>query len=97
MYFSYKGKEKQYAYAKESKREGSKIASTETYLGKVADRELEVFYRPGRGFFTFDLETRQYGEPPSAFVLPRDPGRNRALAFGGAFFLNAFLHRTGMM
>jgi hypothetical protein len=97
MYFSYKGKEKQYAYAKESKREGSKVVSSETYLGKVADRELEVFYRPGRGFFTFDLETRQYGEPPSAFVLPRDPGRNRALAFGGAFFLNAFLHRTGMM
>ena len=97
MYFAYKGEEKQYAYAKVSKREGRKVVTSETYLGKVADRELKVFFTEDRGFFTFDLKTRQYGEPPSAFVHPQDPGKNRALAFGGAFFLNAFLHKTGMM
>ena len=97
MHMAYKGKEKQYAYAKESKREGSKVTTSSIYLGKVADRELGVLYKPERGFFTFDCETGQYGDPPAGFVHPRDPGENRAMAFGGPFFLNAFLHRTGMM
>ena len=97
MHMAYKGEEKQYAYAKESKREGSKVLTPTIYLGKVADRELGVFYKPERGFFTFDCETRQYGPPPAGFVYPQDPGENRALAFGGSFFLNAFLHKTGMM
>ncbi len=97
MHKAYKGAEKQYVYAKESKREGSKVTTRYTYLGKVADRELEVIYTPERGFFTFDCKTRQYGEPPAGFVYPQEPGENMAMAFGGAFFLNAFLHRTGMM
>ncbi len=97
MHMAYKGKEKQYAYAKESKREGSKVTTSSIYLGKVADRELGVLYKPERGFFTFDCETGQYGDPPAGFVHPRDPGENRALAFGGPFFLNAFLHKAGMM
>ena len=53
MHMAYKGKEKQYAYAKESKREGSKVTTSSIYLGKVADRELGVLYKPERGFFTF--------------------------------------------
>ena len=97
MHKAYKGTEKQYVYAKESKREGSKVTTRYTYMGKVADRELEVIYTPERGFFTFDCKTRQYGEPPAGFVYPQEPGENMAMAFGGAFFLNAFLHKTGMM
>ena len=67
------------------------------YLDKVADRGLGVFYKPERGFFTVDCETRQYGDPPAGFIYSQEPCENRALAFGGSFFLNAFLHRNGMM
>ena len=97
MFITFKGKEKEYAYAKESKRVGADVISKSIYLGKVADRALNVFYRPERGFFTFDVETRQYGEPPSTFVVPQKPSQNRSVTFGGSFFLYAFLHKTGMM
>ena len=75
MHMAYKGEEKQYAYAKESKREGSKVLTPTIYLGKVADRELGVFYKPERGFFTFDCETRQYGPPRPASSIPRIPAK----------------------
>ena len=33
--------------------------------------------------------------PP--FAIPLEDANNRAITFGGAFFLHAFLHKTGMM
>ena len=82
---------------KESTRIGARVTTQSTYLGKVADRELKVFFKSERGFFTYDVESRQYGDPPSTFCYPLEDTTNRAITFGGAFFLNAFLHKTGMM
>ena len=97
MFITYKGKNKEYAYVKESKRIESTVKTEATYLGKVADRQLGVFFTPQRGFFTYDVQSRQYGEPPSDFVYPLDGAKNRAIPFGGSFLLNAFLHKTGMV
>ena len=98
MYIAYQGADRAYAYVKESKRINGKVESKGTYLGKVADKELGVFYTPERGFFTYDVATGQYGNPPDAFLHPVEAeSGNMCMNFGGIFFLNAFLHRTGMM
>ena len=98
MYIAYQGADRAYAYVKESKRVNGKVESKGTYLGKAADKDLGVFYTPELGFFTYDVDTGQYGNPPDAFVYPVEQEHgNMCMNFGGIFFLNAFLHRTGMM
>ena len=61
---------KNFPYLKESTRIGAKVTTQSTYLGKMVDRELKVFFRSERGFCTYDVESRQYDDPPSTFCYP---------------------------
>lgn len=81
-----------------SYREDGRVKKTSsTYLGRVIDKENNVFFSKERGLFTFDAEAGMYGDAdPKYLGCPeRDQGRKPILVldFGDAYFVDALLHQ----
>lgn len=102
MYIFYTGPNDCYASVGVSKRDGSDTSVDATYLGRVLDKERGIYASRKRGMFTFDPDTGEYGNPPDDFVPQekqdrRKKSRRLSVDFGDAFFVNAFIHASGMM
>lgn len=102
MYIFYSGPNGCYASAGTSKRNGSNTSVDTIYLGRVLDRDAGIYKSRERGIFTFDPATGKFGEPPASFVPEEGPDRRTRKAivsvdFGDAFFMDTFLHASGMM
>ena len=102
MYIFYSGPNNCYASAGVSKRSGSDTSVDAIYLGRVLDREAGIYKSRERGIFSFNPETGEFGSVPADFVPPETVDRRKkqrkvSVDFGDAFFMNAFLHASGMM
>lgn len=88
-------------YAKvpgKSYRKDGKVCKTGViYLGRVIDKEHNVFYTRERGIYTYDPKTSQYGKADETFISePAKDGRRKLrvmLDFGDAFFVDALLRQ----
>lgn len=101
MYIIYSGANDRYASAAVSTRNGKDTSITYQYLGTVIDKEKGIYRNRERGLFTFDVKTGEYGLPPDDYEPPRQsPVQKRgrvSVDFGDAYFLNAFLWKSGLM
>ena len=102
MYIFYSGPNDCYASAGVSKRNGTSTSVDTIYLGRVLDREAGIYKSRERGVFTFNPETGEFGTAPESFVPPKtEDGRKKrsrvSVDFGDAFFMDTFLHASGMM
>ena len=97
-------------YAKDpgiSVREGSKVRKKgAVYLGRVIDKEKNIFYNRNRGVFRYDEETRTFHEEDPAYLelLLSDKKEHRKkgtgtkgliLDFGDVFFIESLIRQTG--
>ena len=87
---------------KSVRRNGKVVKEGQFNLGKVCDREHHIFWSRERGYYTFDPETQQFGEPSSDFIpeayKQADRRTRRApviVDFGDAFFLDQFIRGIG--
>ena len=88
-----------YAYAKipgESYRENGHVKKRNAiYLGRVVDKENNVFFNKERGVFTYDVITGTYGEADHAFQgnLKNDHRKkaNLILDFGDSYFIDSLI------
>jgi hypothetical protein len=86
----------EYAKLCVSIREGKSIHKKCTNLGRVLDKEKNIYQNRERGVFTYDLSTNTYGKAPSEFVPPkRSRKESLILDFGDAFFLDDFIRAKG--
>ena len=77
-------------------REGKKVHKKCTNLGRVLDKEKNIYQSRERGVFTYDLSTNTYGKAPSEFVPPKTSRKESLiLDFGDAFFLDDFIRAKG--
>ena len=102
MYIFYSGPNNCYASAGVSKRSGPDTSVDTIYLGRVLDREAGIYKSRERGIFSFNPDTGEFGSAPADFVPPETVDRRKkqrkiSVDFGDAFFINAFLHASGMM
>lgn len=102
MYIFYSGPNNCYASAGVSKRSGPDTSVDAIYLGRVLDREAGIYKSRERGIFTFNPDTGEFGSAPADFVPPatvdgRKKQKKVSVDFGDAFFMNEFLHASGMM
>ena len=102
MYIFYSGPNDSYASAGVSRRDGVQTSVETTYLGRVLDKEAGIYKSRERGVFTFDPVTGEYGTPPEDYVPPKAADRRVrhrrvSVDFGDAFFMDTYLHASGMM
>lgn len=102
MYIFYSGPDDCYASAGVSKRNGTDTSVDVLYLGRVLDREAGIYKSRERGIFTFNPETGEFGTPPADYVPQETEYRRKkhkivSVDFGDAFFMNSFIHASGMM
>lgn len=102
MYIFYSGPNDCYASVGVSKRKGASTSVDVVYLGRVLDREAGIYKSRERGVFTFDPDTGEYGTPPEDFIPPETMDRRKkhrrvSVDFGDAFFMDSYLHASGMM
>ena len=72
------------------------------YLGKVINKEKNIFWTRERGYFTFDPSTQAFGEPAqedipgSDFKADRRTRQNPVIVdFGDSFFLDQLIEEIG--
>ncbi len=69
------------------------------YLGRVIDKEHNVFFSRERGLYTFDPDTGIYGPADETYVsMPTRDKRKKVkliLDFGDAFFVDSLIHEIG--
>ena len=102
MYIFYSGDDDSYASAGVSKRDGANTSVDTIYLGRVLDKDAGIYKSRERGVFTFDPTTGEFGLPPEDYVPPNTVDRRKrrrgvSVDFGDAFFMNTYLHASGMM
>jgi len=86
----------EYAKLCVSTRDGKNVHKKYTYLGRVLDKEQNIYQNRERGVFTYDLPTDTYGKAPAEFVPPRASRKESLiLDFGDAFFLDSFIRAKG--
>ena len=98
MQLSYQ-KKGNYTYAKvpgESYRENGHVKKRNAiYLGRVVDKENNVFFNKERGVFTYDAITGTYGEAAPTFQgnLKNDHRKkaNLILDFGDSYFIDSLI------
>lgn len=98
MQLSYQ-KKGNYIYAKvpgESYRENGHVKKRDAvYLGRVVDKENNVFFNRERGVFTYDVVTGAYGEADPSFQGGlKDDRRKKAsliLDFGDSYFVDSLV------
>ena len=102
MYIFYSGPNDRYASAGISKRNGSDTSVDVIYLGRVIDKEAGIYKSRERGMFTFDPDSGKFGPVPESYVPPeiidhRIKHKHVSVDFGDAFFMDTYLHASGMM
>ena len=102
MYIFYSGPNGCYATAGVSKRNGKDTSVDTIYLGRVLDKEAGIYKSKERGVFTFAPGTGKFGLPPEDYIPPRNEDHRKkqkrvSVDFGDAFFMNSFIHASGMM
>ena len=102
MYIFYSGSNDCYASAGTSKRDGANTSVDAIYLGRVLDKDKGIYKSRERGVFTFDPDTGKFGSVPEDFVpLVNNDRRVKhkrvSLDFGDSFFMDTYLHASGMM
>ena len=102
MYIFYSGPNDIYASAGKSQRSGHDTSVKAIYLGRVLDKEAGIYKSRERGIFTFNPETGEFGTVPEGYVPPDYKDSRKKLPqisvdFGDAFFMDQFLHSSGMM
>lgn len=102
MYIDYGGPGKAYAYACISKEvDGKNIKESQIYLGRVLDKDKNVFRSKERGTFVFDPETGEFRDAPEdalANTLRIHDRRRKELLmldFGDSFFLDKYMRLKG--
>jgi hypothetical protein len=75
-----------------SKREGKKVVTNMTYLGRVVDKENGVFKNRDRGIFTFSLD-KGFGQTETSVFEP--VGEKFNLDFGDCRLLDEMLKKSG--
>ncbi len=97
MYLFYD--KKGYASVAVSSRDKKDTSVKYTYLGKVIDKEKGIFKSKERGYFTYNLETNEYGDVSDDFIPPIDSDRRRTvrkcLEFGDSFLIDTLLWKSG--
>lgn len=101
MYIFY-DKSGRYASAGVSSRDGAETSVDVTYLGRVLDKDQGIYKSRERGIFTFDPDTGEFGSVPEDYIPPASTDRRKkqkhvSVDFGDAFFMNSYLHASGMM
>ena len=89
----------EYASLAVSIRNGAKVSKKYENLGRVIDRERNVFYSRKRGLFTYSLETGEYGPAPEDLGCQRRKHRHLShllLDFGDTYFLSEFIARQAV-
>ena len=88
-----------YASAAKTIRDGRKTRTEYTYLGRVVDKEKGIFYSRDRDYFTYNLETNEFGKVDESFEPPVIQDRRcydrRAIDFGDAYLLDQILWKSG--
>lgn len=101
MYIIYSGSSKQYASAAVSKRDGSDTSIDYLYLGRVIDRDNNIYKSKERGLFKFDVSTGTFSNVPENYVsAPVGDSRKKkrvSVDFGDTFLVDSFLHSSGLM
>lgn len=69
------------------------------YLGRVIDKEHNVFYNRKRGIFIYDPETDTYGKADETYVSNERKDRRKkehfVLDFGDSFFIDSLIRSIG--
>lgn len=95
MFVSYSRKgDKTYARAVTSRRVDGKVVKETSNLGRVVDRERNVFRSRERGTFTFDPATGEFGPAPSG-DWPQ-PAERLVLDFGDCWALDSLARSEGL-
>jgi hypothetical protein len=96
MYDTKDGRE--YATICTSTRNGLDVDKDYVNLGRVLDKERNIFRNRIRGVFTYDIDTDTYGSAPADYVLPLPKGRKEKLIldFGDTFFLDTYIKDSGL-
>ena len=89
----------EYATAIVSKREGKKIIKErKRYLGRVIDKEKQIFKNKENGMFQYNIENDTCQPVPSNFIEPQIVRKNRrksrpnyVVSFGDSYFLDQYL------
>lgn len=101
MYVFY-DKTGRYASAGVSSRNGRQTSVDVTYLGRVLDKDAGIYKSRERGIFTFDPDSGEFGDVPEDYIPPtstdhRKKSKPVSVDFGDAFFMDTYLHASGMM
>lgn len=104
MYINYKTKGNAlYAMVVKSVRNGKSVSKEEPlYLGRVLDKDNNVFKSRERGIFTYDVDTNTFGKVPADYVEPiakrnvKYPKRpDLIVSFGDIFLLDEYVKKSG--
>lgn len=95
MYLAYDKKNgAEYAKACTGRRVDGEVKITQVSIGRVIDKEKNIFHNRKRGFFTYDVTTNTYGEIDASTMpqIKRKNSKEKALiTFGDAWFLDWFI------
>ena len=84
---------------KSVRRNGKIVKENVIYLGRVIDKEHNVFYKKDRGIYTFDPITMEYGKADETYVSDIKPDARKKekllLDFGDAFFVSGLIAEMG--
>ena len=95
MFVSYSAKgDAVYARLVTSRRVEGKVVKETSNLGRVVDRERNVFRSRERGTFTFDPATGEFGPAPSGGWPP--PAELLVLDFGDTWALDSLATSEGL-
>ena len=106
MYINYKIKGGiEYAMVVTSVRKGNTVGKDKPlYLGRVLDKENNIFKSRERGVFTYDIQTGTFGSVPAEYEEPsltrktKYPVRKTlVVSFGDVFLLDSYLTKSGFI
>lgn len=106
MYINYKVQGGiEYAMVVTSVRKGVNVGKGDIiYLGRVIDKERNIFKSRERGLFIYDLENNQFLQVPPEYQAPKInrktkvPSRpNLIVSFGDLFLLDEYLKKSGFI
>ena len=84
---------------KSVRKNGKIVKQGATHLGKVIDKENNVFFNKERGMFTYYPETGEFGEADESYVSDVQPDKRKRqrtiLDYGDAYFVDQLIHQMG--
>ena len=104
MYINYSIKKgHEYASVTNSVRKGNTtVKENSIYLGRVVDKEKNIFKNRERGLFVYDIKTNTFSSVPPEYQEPKITRKTKYrrrpvldIAFGDVFLLHAYLKEIG--